>query len=272
MEAPSNHPIFHPTAQLDSAPPDLVLISANRVAFHVHRRRLLTASTNHFAFLLDRPAVTIVALPESSQLISVMLHAIYNRPISSPRPTSAIFIAAFDTLKKYGIPLNEYIRLNTPLFTALKTLAQYQPIELYTLAAENDLYDLAAAASSYLISYNLSSITDEVAVRMGSIYLKKLFVLHSRRTKVLRGLLLTPPATHAPTRTCDASNQLRLLRHWDLAVAALQSRVSPSMSIGSLRSIVSTVEPLLTCRDCKAALDTRVRQMIMDWEGTPKTI
>ncbi|CAL1713991.1 unnamed protein product [Somion occarium] len=272
MAPPTTHPVFHPTAQLDAAPPDLVLTSANRVVFHVHHCCLLAASTNHFAFLLDPPVEAIVALPESSQLISVMLHAIYNRPIGSPRPTSAVLIASLDTLKKYGIPLDRYVCANTPLFTALATLAQSRAIELYTLAAENDLYDLAAAASSYLISYNLSSITDEIAVRMGSLYLKKLFVLHSRRTKVVRGLLLTPPATHAPTRTCGADNQLRLLRHWDLATASLQTRACPSTSVGSLRSIISIIEPLLTCRDCKATLNARVRQMVVEWEETPRTI
>ena len=95
------------------------------------------------------------------------------------------------------------------------------PLELYTLAASYDLFDLAAIASQYLHSLSLASLTDDMAIRMGAVYLKRLFFMHYGRVEALKRILLAPPLSHSPTLQCDFTDQKKLTRAWALASASL---------------------------------------------------
>ena len=68
----------------------------------------------------------------------------------------------------------------------------------YALAASHDLYSLAVPISSHLLSYPLHMLTDELAEKIGPVYLKRLFFLHLGRLDALRRLLLPPPHPHFP--------------------------------------------------------------------------
>lgn len=63
------------------------------------------------------------------------------------------------------------------MYTLLMAHAPLCPLDLYALAASYDLYDLAVAASSHLLSMTLAMLTDEMAERIGPIYVKRLFFL-----------------------------------------------------------------------------------------------
>lgn len=229
----TTHMTFNPDAQLDPEPPNLILISSDQTEFHVHRGRLLIASSNLFNLLLIYPDPEI-NLAEGSELVTIFLHCIYDIPFTS-QPSPDTIIASFDVLKRYGITLNRYIRPNTPLFQAalLPLDSQEYAMELYVQAAQNNLSELAACASSALLSYSLATITDELARRMGPIYLKKLFVLHTERSKALRHILSTPPAAHPPTQECGSEGRRRFLGDWDVVTANMVLTARPGKVAGS---------------------------------------
>jgi hypothetical protein len=129
--------------------------------------------------------------------------------------------AAVVSLHTFGVSLKAKIVPTQPLFNLLLSHAPLSPLELYALAAHYDLYDLAVSTSSHLLSLSLSSVTDELAERMGPLYLKRLFFLHFGRAEALKRLLLAPPHPHPPTPQCDFSEQKKLTRAWALASAYL---------------------------------------------------
>ena len=219
---------FYPGAPHDPHPADLVLLSNDSVFFYVHIDRILKASQNGFNHMVPPPIHLdqdqfgpILQVPESSVILNVILHAIYNIPCAHYTPSFFALESAVTALKTYGVPLRNRIANSTHLYTLLMSHAPLCPLELYALAAANDLCDLAVSTSSHLLSFSLASLTDEMAERIGPVYMKRLFFLHFGRAEALKRLLLSPPHLHAPTPWCDFAEQKRLTRAWALASAYL---------------------------------------------------
>lgn len=224
--------IFYPGASHSQTPPDLILLSRDSVFFYVHSDRLRDASANSFNSQLplepSKPSSSledgnhaIVMLSESSQVLNVVLHTVYMMSCSHFSPSLDEITQAVDSLRKYGVPLNTYIAPTLPLYSLILSRAPLFPIELYAVASENDLLELATAISSHLLAYNLSSLTDELATKIGPVYLKRLFFLHLGRNDALKRLLLSPPGLHGPQPGCDFNEQKKLTRAWALATAYL---------------------------------------------------
>ncbi len=171
----------------------------------------------------------MISLPDHSCVLNVLLHTIYHLHCTHYSPSIDTLIAAVDTMHKYGIPVSKYIALGSPLYQLILALAPIAPLELYSLAAAYDLYDLAVPISSHLLAFPLSNISDEMAERMGPIYLKKMFFLHLGRIDALKRLLLPPPHPHAPTPDCDFTEQKKLTRAWALASAYLAWDARPGL-------------------------------------------
>lgn len=199
--------------------------------------QLLGASDNRFNSLL--PAKTsrgnddigpMISVSEDSTVLNVVLHTIYNMSCNHYSPTVDTLISSVDALHKYGVSLPKCISPSTPLFHQILSIAPVAPMETYTLAAHYDLYDLAVRISSHLLAFPLPNLTDEHAVRMGPIYLKRLFFLHLGRIDALKRLLLPPPHPHAPTPACDFIEQKKLTRAWALASAYLAWDARPGAS------------------------------------------
>jgi hypothetical protein len=144
-------------------------------------------------------------------------------------PSLEALIAAVHALKSYGMPLKARIVPTSPLFTLLLSHAPLHPLELYTLASSYDLYDLAVSTSSHLLSFPLSSLSDDMAEQIGPVYLKRLFFLHFGRADALKRILLPPPHPHAPTPWCDFTEQKKLTRAWALASAYLAWDARPGV-------------------------------------------
>ncbi|THH26316.1 hypothetical protein EUX98_g7870 [Antrodiella citrinella] len=130
-------------------------------------------------------------------------------------------IAAVDALHKYGVPVSKYVQPSMPLFQLILALAPLTPIGAYSLAGAYSLHDLAVPISSHLLGFSLPDLTDELILRMGPVYMKKLFFLHLGRLDALKRLLLSPPYPHSPTLECDFIEQKKLARAWTLASASL---------------------------------------------------
>ncbi|KAF8450451.1 hypothetical protein L210DRAFT_2389809 [Boletus edulis BED1] len=270
---------FFPGAQNHALPPDLVLLSSDSVFFYVHNHVLLAASENNFNSLLPPPAKAksgpmghVVLVSESSTVLNVVLHAVYDMSCSHYSPSFETIAAALKAMTTYGISLRTRVAPTTPLHTLLLSLAPIYPLELYALAASYDLHDIAIPTSAYLLSFSLASLTDEMAERIGPKYLKRLFFLHFGRADALKRLLLPPPHPHPPTPTCDYAEQKKLTRAWALASAYLAWDARPDLSTGIMESALAPLGEQLSCESCRRTLHERLKTLIVQWSAVKRTI
>ncbi|KAG6900931.1 hypothetical protein C0993_004368 [Termitomyces sp. T159_Od127] len=266
---------FHPAAQLQSALPDVVCLSDDAVFFYVHSHRLLHASSNAFHSLLPaqpKEPDPVIDVPESSAILNIILHVVYDMSCAHYSPSFPQLVSAVKRLSYFGIDPKSVIVPNTHIYTLILSHAPLYPLELYTLAANYDLYDLAVSTSSHLLSFPLSSLTDEMAEAIGPVYLKRLFFLHFGRSDALKRILLSPPHPHPPTPSCDFADQKKLTRAWALASAYLAWDARPDLSTSTMESALRPLEEHLGCEDCKAALQTRIRTLVVQWAMVKPTI
>lgn len=227
------HSVFHPNVRLDAKPTDLIFTSADHVQFHVQRDRVVTSSSNCFNLLLYLPVEGPVVLAEDSDLISTILHLIYEKPLNF-QPSVATILASFDAFRKYGLPLKKYFTPPSQFFEATRAQILIQPkefaLEIYIRASQNDLFELAKAASPILLSFSLTMLDTVKLQQIHPIYLGKLYALHSERLKALQEILRTPPPNHPFTPTCGAQGQEVLLKSWNIQASQIivESSATPS--------------------------------------------
>jgi hypothetical protein len=225
---------FYPGAELDVLPTDLIILSSDSVFFYVHTHKLIAASTNGFGSILPlkaqgqpEDAGSFLPLPHDSVVLNVLLHAIYNMSAAHYAPSAEAVITAVECFERYGLSVESYLSPASPFYTLFLGTAPQAPIEFYAIAGAYNLVHLAIPISSFLLSYSLASLTDDLAVKMGPLYLKRLFFLHLGRVEALKRLLLPPPQPHLPTANCDFTEQKKLTRAWALASAYLAWDVRP---------------------------------------------
>ncbi|KAJ7122323.1 hypothetical protein C8R44DRAFT_164727 [Mycena epipterygia] len=268
---------FFPSAPHRPQHPDVALLSKDSVYFYVHSDVLLEVSENRFRAMLpispsDGADPPVLHVPEPAPVLNIVLHAIYDMTCAHYSPPFDTLVRAVDSMPIYGITPKLNILPSTPLFTHLLSQAPLFPLELYALAAHHDVIDLAVPASSHLLGFPLSRLTDQVVERMGPTYLKRLFFLHFGRAEALKRVLQSPPHPHPPTASCDFNSQKPLSRAWALASSYLSWDVRPDMSTNTLESALRPLAENLSCKLCKNALNDRVKELIVQWSIVKRTI
>lgn len=216
---------FHPTADLDKQPPDVILISTDDVFFYVHRHVLQKASINYFGSVLLTPPTTwrslgmSYALGDCSRVLNVVLHTAYNLSVTAYVPSLDTLLRSIDALHKYGMPFDRFLTADSPLFAHILDRAPLSPMDVYIAAAKYHHESLAIAVSSDLISFPMADITDEMCLAMGPVYFRRLTALQTNRSEELRKLLLVPPTGHDSTPECGSSEQKKLQKEWLLTTA-----------------------------------------------------
>ena len=237
IEPPDNATVsitFQPSLRADDRLPDTAIISSNHVYFYVHRHRLLAASSNGFAGRFFDPQIGFggflptIYVPESGDVLNVVLHTMYDRSCVHFYPSLETVEAALTALGKYGVAVDAYAAPGQPVFQLLTSHAPYRPIETYALAGQYGLEDVAVVVSGHLLPFDLSSLTDDIAIKMGPVYLKRLVLLHQSRLNHLRNIILEPPARHPPTAECGEVEQGKLTSAWAHASAQFVWDASPS--------------------------------------------
>ncbi|KAI0265092.1 hypothetical protein BC834DRAFT_970291 [Gloeopeniophorella convolvens] len=270
---------FFPGANLDVLPTDIVILSADSVFFYVHSHKLLAVSSNGFNSLLPLKSPdpsddtgNIFPVPHDSVVLNIILHTVYNMSVQHYSPPPEAVIAAVEHLEVYGISVQACLTPPMPLHTLFLGTAPQAPVQFYTLAGAYGLHHLAIPISSFLLSYSLASLTDELAVQMGPLYLKRLFFLHLGRVEALKRLLLPPPQQHAPTSTCDFAEQKKLTRAWALASAYLAWDVKPDLSTHAIEAALRPLGDYLSCDQCKQLLRERINNLVSQWSTVKRTV
>ena len=238
---------FFPGAQHSTVPSDLILISADRVLFHLHTNRVLTPSTNGFAHKwppqscsVNSSSVPMILVPEPSPLMNLVLHCVYNLPCTRFSSRAEDVSDCVTTIVKYGLPLAAYASQGGALYNLVLSKAPTAGINMYTLAAQHGLDQLAVAVSPFLLSFDLAALTDDLARRMGPVYLRRLVFLHLGRSAALKRLLSPPLNYHLPDDTCGTLEHDALMNAWSLAVAPLAWNARPG-SCPRLHNLITRV-------------------------------
>ncbi|KAJ7745906.1 hypothetical protein DFH07DRAFT_977003 [Mycena maculata] len=268
---------FHPAAGLGLLPPDVILLSQDGVRFYVNSTVLLLASENAFramlpVFLPVGNELPVLHIPESSPVLNVILHAIYNIPCAHYSPSFSTLVNVVESMPTYGINPKLTILPPTHLFTLLLAQAPFFPLQLYALAARHDVFDLAVPTSSHLLSFPLWRLSDEMSERMGAIYLKRLFFLHIGRAEAFKRIIGPPPDHHSPSTPCNFDSQNELGRAWAQAIARLVWDARPDMSTHSIEIALRPLAEDLTCDLCRDALGVRIGTLISQWSAVKRTI
>ncbi|TFK83994.1 hypothetical protein K466DRAFT_239884 [Polyporus arcularius HHB13444] len=269
---------FHLDARLLPIPPDIIVVTQDGVRFYVHSTMLLSGSTNNFNELLSPELVpqhqagAYLSVPEDSSAFNIVLHVIYDVSCASYYPCLDTLADAVDAMAKYGITPKDHILPSKPLFALILNQAPIQPILAYCIAASHDITDMAVPVSSHTLSLQLQYLTHEVVVKIGPIYLRRLFFLHLGRLEALRRLLLPQPHLHPSTTTCDFADQKRLARAWILASGHLAWGDRPDISASAIESVLQPLANYLTCQLCKTNLMECIKQLIVRWAMVKRSI
>lgn len=226
----------------------------------------------------------VITLPESSEILNVIFHTLYGTSCAQNSPSLDDLVQAVDCMPTYEVIPQTLIVPQTPLYILLLSYAPLQPMTVYSLAGHHGLAALAEQTSSHLLSYPLSTVDDTLAIRMGPVYLRRLFMLHWKRLGCLKEFLVQPPPRHLPTKDCSTHDQTKLTRAWSLAAASLVWDARPGTCInhhepckefdtesvldlsthlisGAFESLIQNV----SCHDCRDASKARIRQVVTQW-------
>ncbi|KAI0779897.1 hypothetical protein C8Q74DRAFT_1367714 [Fomes fomentarius] len=264
--------VFGPSHTLGNAPPDVVLTSSDRIQFYVHRERLFRASSSAFGGLLIQHLATFT-LPESCVVLDVVLHVVYGMSCVQQNPSLDTIELALHALVKYGVALRPLCGPQHPLYKLLLLHAPYRPIEVYAIAAHHKLEDAAVAVSGHLLAYDTSKLSDELTVKMGPLYFRRLLDLHQARLKALKEIVLRPPAAHRPVAKAGSGCVPgQLTQGWAFAAAQLAWDTLPSVSTHALQAAFEQAGANVTCLECKAMLHARITEMTQEWSSVKWTI
>ncbi|KAI0793662.1 hypothetical protein C8Q74DRAFT_1193839, partial [Fomes fomentarius] len=261
-------PTFEPAFVVAGQYPDLVLITADQARYHVHRRRLIHASANSWGGLLvttPHPDHDTLNVAEDSQTTHIVLHTVYGLPCLHLSPTLECAESALSALIKYGVAISKLAMPCLPLYQLILAHAPLRPLDTYALAAHFGLEPVAAAASSHLLAYDLFTLSDELSVKMGPVYLKRLLDLYETRRAGLKAIVMRPPARHADTATCGPESQMQLTRAWAVAAADMAWNALPNTSTYALQSAFEKAGAKLSCVACREMLRRRIAEATQEW-------
>ncbi|EJF60404.1 hypothetical protein BD309DRAFT_974193 [Dichomitus squalens] len=269
-KVPTQSP-FGPSHEAAGTLPDLVLITADKVAFYTHRRRLSHASSNSFGGLLFDTSDAI-HVPESGTCIDLALRIMYGFPCAQLVPALEDIVDAVAALTKYGISVQKLAAPFLSLYQLILAYAPHRSIEVYALAGHYGLEELAVAVSSHLLAYDTSMLSDELSIEMGPIYIRRLFELHAHRRNALRNIVLRLPTMHPRTNECTEDTQWQLTQAWAYAAAEIVWEALPSMSPCALQSAFEKNGTLIKCRDCREMLHNGIQEAMYEWSSVRSTI
>ncbi|KAF6752621.1 hypothetical protein DFP72DRAFT_1132926 [Ephemerocybe angulata] len=262
---------FHPGAH--SSESDLIISSSDGVLFYVHSTIISATSPAAIPTILRFSTIPgtgieevgIISIPLNAVLLNIIFHTIYGTSCAQNNPSVDDLIAAVDVLPELGIAPRAIIQPKTPLFTLLLSHAPMRPLDVFAVAAHHDLAELASTASSHLLSFPLFNIDDTMAARIGTSYLKRLFLLHMMRMEEVKMILAQPPALHPIRKDCDFENQKKLSGAWAWGTTCLAWDLRPDLPTQRIRSVFEPLSENLTCTECQQMLKSRIRDAVRRW-------
>lgn len=229
----------------------------------------------------------MILIPEPSPLLNLFLHCVYDLPCTRFSSTVDDVSDCVTTIIKYGLPLAGYASQGGALYNLVLSKAPTAGIQMYALAAQHKLEQLAVAVSPFLLTLDLATLTDDLAGRMGAVYLRRLVFLHLGRSAALKRLLSPPLNYHAPEDTCGTQEHDALMNAWSLAVTPLAWNVRPGscpplhahhalenvlnlppdLAPTAIKAALGPLVDVVSCSRCKEGIQQTVKSVVAAWVG-----
>ncbi|KAF8754737.1 hypothetical protein RHS01_06030 [Rhizoctonia solani] len=271
---------------------DVLFLTPDQVFFYAHQSTILSHSTNSFGGLLadsasystaeevdtnqpmseshfsSEPRLVVVNIP--SDIFNVVLLALYRFPIHEYSPSIHTLRETIPTLVNLGCDPSAIASPRSELYGLLLKSAAVDSLSMYAVAAQCYFEALAVSVSALTLRISLDQITDDLALQMGPIYLRRLFFLHLGRADALRRIILPLPNLHPPEEStrCSIDAQKGILRAWTLASAYMIAQNHP----GDIQDMVSLLGTHVECTTCGRSLQERISRLVHDWSAVKYTI
>ncbi|KAG8847666.1 hypothetical protein FRB91_011531 [Serendipita sp. 411] len=123
-------------------PGDLLIVTTDNVYFVVHKRVLLEHSCNKFKGCIDNPELSWIQVAESSIVLNLILHTIYDFDPTSYKPTLSQISDLLDALPLYGIDVVDRFSEGKHFFQMTLDHALVSGLETYALSDSGCCSDL----------------------------------------------------------------------------------------------------------------------------------
>ncbi|KAF9024261.1 hypothetical protein BDZ89DRAFT_1017650 [Hymenopellis radicata] len=245
--------------------PDIVLSSRDHVLFYAHTRVLDGAFSSI-------PASSPVPIPESSGCVNILLHTLYNLPAEQYNYPLEALLDAIEKMSRYGIDPKAIIVPSNALYRLLTLHVPYQPLFVYAVAGHFSLENLAVQISGHLLTIELESISEDLAVLMGTSYYLRLFLLHENRMEALQRILNEYPEP-PPHNPCNALPVSEGKTAWiDAGLDMITNDVKPSLSPQYMRGCIIPFARSITCVTCATVFENRLTAACQEWSQIKCTI
>lgn len=207
---------------------------------------------------------------ESSSVLDIILHIVYAMPLAHNGADLEVLSQALASLEKYGIAIPKE---TSDVWSLVLQHAPIHPVRAYAIAATYSIDSCCVATSRYTLQVSLDALTEADALAIGSIYMRRLFLLHLGRREALKRVISQPPNQHAPLDSCSLTTQNEIGRSWAIAVAnVLTRRMAHGTQFDILLEVLVPLVCETTCRWCQDNLRVRVSQVLREWLLVKRTI
>ncbi|KAG2011358.1 hypothetical protein CC2G_011487 [Coprinopsis cinerea AmutBmut pab1-1] len=270
---------FYPGSH--SQPHNIVFKTSDSVLFYLNIPAMQRLSHTAFNSLIPPNTTTssseedqAIDVPESSAVFDVLAHALYDISCAAHTHPLEVILSAIDRMSLYSITPTHLIFPGSHLYQLLLNHASTSPLQIYALAGQHGIHELAVHSSQYSMLYPISAMTDDLACRTGAVYLKKLLVLHTFRHDTFKRIISRPLELHPSSSDCDPHERAELEYAWVVATTGLFSRKGSvaGTSSSQVREALSPPADKTSCPKCKASLKNQVEGIIFQWMGAKRTI
>ncbi|KAG9000082.1 hypothetical protein FRB94_005661 [Tulasnella sp. JGI-2019a] len=220
----------------------------------------------------QRGSTFIAYVDEPSEVLNIILHIVYETPVAHHGPSLNLIDQALSRLSKYGIqapPVNR----GSDVWTLLLNFGHRDPVRVYAIAASHAIEPICIAASELTLKVALDVVTEEDALKMGAVFLRRLLFLHLGRQQALKRIILEPPMAHKASQTCSIADRQLIEQRWSLGVADLIVQdASHNTPVDALIGAFGPVVNSSRCDVCRENIRERITQVMKDWDGIRRTI
>ncbi|KAG9048306.1 hypothetical protein FS837_000305 [Tulasnella sp. UAMH 9824] len=147
------------------------------------------------------------------------------------------------------------------------------PIRAYSLAASQGMEDVCVASSEFSLQVTMDTVSEVDALRMGAIYLWRLFMLHHNVLETLKKLMALLPRLHEPDEDCTSRDQHKLVLAWREAAGSIICK--PATQRTTTDDLINAFGPIRSstrCPRCRECCQQRTKAMLQEWATIKRTI